>query len=131
MIGTPPSTAEFERLARAAMATIPARLRTHLDGVVVHVAEFPDPEVQDEMGLESPYDLLGLYQGVPLVERSVGDVPQGPDQIFLYRQPLLQYWYNSGEDLARLVRHVLIHEVGHHFGFSDDDMARLEAEAED
>ena len=79
------------------------------------------------MELESPFDLMGLYRGVDLAHRSVLDVPRGPDLIFLYRRPLLDYWCETGEDLAHLVRHVLIHEIGHHFGFSDDDMERIEA----
>lgn len=116
-----------ERMAAAALADIPERFRAHLGDVVVRVTEFPSAEVCADMDLDSPYDLLGLYQGIPLVERSVGDAGQEPDQIFLYRQPLLRYWRETGEDLNRLVRHVLIHEVGHHFGFSDDDMERIEA----
>ena len=80
------------------------------------------------MGLESPFDILGLYRGVPLPHKSVADPRPITDMIFLYRRPILDYWCETGEDLYRVVRHVLIHEIGHHFGFSDDDMERLEAE---
>jgi predicted Zn-dependent protease with MMP-like domain len=125
---TAPSIDDIERLGRAALATIPAALARHVKGVQIRVEEFPDPEVEQEMDLESPFELLGLYQGVSLDAQSVGDLPRAPDMIFLYRRPLLDYWCESGESLARLVRHVLIHEIGHHFGFSDADMEALEAE---
>ena len=78
------------------------------------------------MGLESPFDLLGLYQGVDLTRKSFADQPAENDMIFLYRRPILDYWCETEEDLVRVVRHVLIHEIGHHFGFSDDDMDRIE-----
>ncbi|MCB2102553.1 MAG: metallopeptidase family protein, partial [Rhodobacterales bacterium] len=117
--------------ARVAMDTLPMRLRRHVDGVVIRVAEFPDEETEAEMGLESPFDLLGLYHGVAIGHKSVSDPHAGIDMIFLYRRPILDYWCETGEDLFHIVRHVIIHEIGHHFGFSDDDMDRLEAEAED
>jgi predicted Zn-dependent protease with MMP-like domain len=123
-----PSLDEIERLAHAALRTIPETLRRQVDGVPIRVEEFPDAEVEREMGLESPFDLLGLYRGVSIDRRSVNDVTHEPDIIFLYRRPLLDYWCESGESLAHLVRHVLIHEIGHHFGLSDDDMEAIEAE---
>ncbi|MBT5413016.1 MAG: metallopeptidase family protein [Rhodospirillaceae bacterium] len=116
-------------MAREALAVIPAELRRFLGDVGIRVSEFPDSETEEEMGLESPFDLLGLYRGVSLDRKSVSDAPQDLDMIFLYRRPILDYWCEAGEDLAHIVRHVLIHEIGHHFGFSDDDMERLEAEA--
>jgi len=125
----PPDLADIEVLARAALATIPDVLRSKADGVVIRVEEFPDLETEREMGLESPFDLLGLYRGVPFGEKSVSDTPRDLDMIFLYRRPLLDYWCETGEDLEHLVRHVLIHEIGHHFGFSDADMERIEDEA--
>ena len=124
----PPSPADIERLAHAALATIPGKLRRHLGRIVLQVEEFPDEETEAEMGLDSPFDILGLYRGVALPYKSVSDPRPDPDLVFLYRRPILDYWCETGEDLGALVRHVLIHEIGHHFGFSDDDMARIEAE---
>jgi len=121
-----PSLAEIQTLAERAMATIPRLLRQHLGPVVIRVEEFPDPETEAQMGLESPFDLLGLYRGVALPLKSVTDPVPTLDMIFLYRRPILEYWCDSGEELADLVRHVMIHEIGHHFGFSDADMERIE-----
>jgi predicted Zn-dependent protease with MMP-like domain len=123
---TPPSLAELELIADQEMARIPEELRRHVGGVVVRVEEFPDEETEEEMDLESPFDLLGLYRGVALPRRSVLDLRTSPDMIFLYRRPILDYWCETGHDLAAVVRHVLIHEIGHHFGFSDEDMDRIE-----
>ncbi|MFQ5617552.1 MAG: metallopeptidase family protein [Rhodospirillales bacterium] len=125
----PPGLAEMETVARAALKTIPERLRRHVRGVVIRVEEFPDAETEREMGLESPFDLLGLYRGVSLDRKSVSDVPADVDMIFLYRRPILDYWCDTGEDLTHVIRHVLIHEIGHHFGLSDEDMERIEKEA--
>jgi len=125
---TPPEIADIEAFAREALATIPAELRQHLGDVIIQVEEFPDDEVLEEMECESPFDLLGLYCGVDLTQKSVSDVPEDVDMIFLYRRPILDYWCESGDDLVNVVRHVLIHEIGHHFGFSDDEMERIEAE---
>jgi predicted Zn-dependent protease with MMP-like domain len=127
---TAPSLADIEVLAYEALATIPEELRRHVGDVVIRVEDFPDDEVAAEMELESPFDLLGLYQGVSLDRQSVSDTRMSLDMIFLYRRPILDYWCESGETLPRLVRHVLIHEIGHHFGFSDEDMARLEEQAD-
>jgi len=124
-----PSLADIEALAERALASIPKELKRHLRNVVLRVDEFPDEAVEEEMELESPFDILGLYRGVALPRKSVGDVRPDADMVFLYRRPILDYWCETGEDLYRVVRHVLIHEIGHHFGFSDDDMERLEAEA--
>jgi predicted Zn-dependent protease with MMP-like domain len=124
---SPPSLAEIEELAERALATIPDELKRHLGRVVIRVEEFPDEETEAAMGLDSPFDILGLYRGVALPHKSVGDPRPDLDMIFLYRRPILDYWCESGENLAHLVRHVLIHEIGHHFGFSDDDMERIEA----
>ena len=123
----PPSITEIEELAQRALGTIPRRLKRYLGRVVIQVEEFPDEETEAAMGLDSPFDILGLYRGVALPHKSVGDPRPDPDMIFLYRRPILDYWCESGEDLGHLVRHVLIHEIGHHFGFSDEDMARIEA----
>jgi predicted Zn-dependent protease with MMP-like domain len=123
----PPSLAEIEELAQRALGTIPRQLKRHLRRVVIQIEEFPDEETEAAMGLDTPFDILGLYRGVALPHKSVGDPRPDPDMILLYRRPILDYWCESGEDLAYLVRHVLIHEIGHHFGFSDDDMERIEA----
>ena len=124
---TPPSLADFDALAASALATIPAELKRFLGPVVIRVEEFPDEETEEAMGLESPFDILGLYRGVALPHKSVSDPRPDLDMVFLYRRPILDYWCETGEDLARLVRHVIIHEIGHHFGFSDEDMERIEA----
>jgi predicted Zn-dependent protease with MMP-like domain len=124
----PPTLAYIEALAERAMSTIPAELKRHLGNVVIRVDEFPDEEVEEEMGLESPFDILGLYRGVSLPHKSVSSTRADADMVFLFRRPILDYWCETGEDLYRVVRHVLIHEIGHHFGFSDDDMERLETE---
>jgi predicted Zn-dependent protease with MMP-like domain len=126
----PPSIEDLETIAEAAYAAIPRELTRHVDNVVIRVVDFPDEETMDEMGCETEFDLLGLYRGVDLSRKSTLDVVTNMDMIFLYRGPLLDYWCETGEDLTHLVRHVLIHEIGHHFGLSDDDMERIEAEAE-
>jgi predicted Zn-dependent protease with MMP-like domain len=121
-----PISAEIEALAKRALAEIPAELKRHLGTVVIRVDDFPDEETEAAMGLESPFDLLGLYRGAPLPHRSVSEARPTIDMIFLYRRPILEYWCETGEELADVVRHVLIHEIGHHFGFSDADMERIE-----
>lgn len=123
---TPPETQHLEALAREAYAEIPGELRQALGNVVIRVLDFPDDDTLEEMDCESPFDLLGLYRGVDLPRKSSLDVPDDLDMIYLYRRPILDYWCDSGEDLAEVVKHVLVHEIGHHFGFSDDDMDRIE-----
>jgi predicted Zn-dependent protease with MMP-like domain len=124
----PPSVAEIEKLAERALAAIPPEIKQHLGPVLIRVEEFPDEETEAEMGLESPFDILGLYRGVALPHKSVSDPRPNIDMVFLYRQPILDYWCETGEDLEGIVRHVLIHEIGHHIGFSDADMERIERE---
>ena len=124
---TPPTLADIEALANSALGAIPRQLKKHLGAVVIRVEEFPDEETEEAMALESPFDILGLYRGVALPHKSVSDPRPNLDMIFLYRRPILDYWCETGEDLERVVRHVLIHEIGHHFGFSDEDMERIEA----
>ncbi len=125
----PPTLDEVEALAREAFAGIPVELARHAGDVVIRVEDFPDVETEAEMGLESPFDLLGLYRGVPIGHKSTGATPTNVDLVFLYRRPLLDYWCETEEDLVGLIRHVLIHEIGHHFGFSDDDMESIERSA--
>lgn len=127
---TAPSLDDMEIMARQAFAQIPKELTVHVEGVMIRIDEFPDAETEREMELESPFDLLGLYRGVALGDKSIFDTPQDVDMIHLYRRPLLDYWCESGEDLQHLIRHVLIHEIGHHFGFSDEDMEAIEAAAD-
>jgi predicted Zn-dependent protease with MMP-like domain len=126
---TPPSLDAIAAMAEIALTQIPEVLRRHVEGVILRVDDFPDAEVEAEMELDSPFDLLGLYHGVALPNQSLMDgVPHVP-MVFLYRRPILEYWCETGEDLTHVIRHVLIHEIGHHFGFSDEDMEALEAQA--
>ncbi len=125
---TPPDSAEIIALADRALAALPAALRQHISDVAILVEELAEDEILDEMGIESPYDLQGLYHGTPLGARSVGDVARMPDRIYLYRQAILLEWVELGEDLYRLVRNVLWHEIAHHFGFSDAEIEALERE---
>lgn len=129
MTTQPPDTGAIEALAHEAFETIPKNLRKEVDGVAIRVVDLPDEQTCDALDLESPYDLLGLYHGIPIDERSVLDVSQNVDIIFLYRLSLLEYVADTGETLEDVVRHVLIHEIGHHFGFSDEDMEEIERQA--
>ena len=124
--GAPPTLDDMEAMAREALSAIPPELRRFVENVAIHVEDFPDEETMEEMDLESHFDILGLYRGVELTRQSVTGQPADLDRIFLYRRPILDYWCESEEDLSRVVRHVLIHEIGHHFGLSDDDMDRIE-----
>ena len=127
--GTPPTIADLEAVAREAFAGVPGQLRRFVQNVAIRVEDFPDDETLEDLECDSPFDLLGLYRGVDLTQKSVLDTPEDIDRIYLYRRPILDYWCETGEDLTHIVRHVLIHEIGHHFGLSDDDMERIEAEA--
>jgi len=125
--GTAPAAAEIEALARVALARLPAAFRKHLGGVVLIVEEFADDETLAMLGIEDPFQLSGLYEGVPLGEKSIGDSGALPDRIRLFRAPILDEWTARGDEtLEHLVAHVLIHEVGHHFGLTDEDMHALE-----
>jgi predicted Zn-dependent protease with MMP-like domain len=124
-----PGLAEFERLADAAYRRLPSHFRTLTGDLVIRIEDFPTDEVLDSLGIQSPFDLLGLYSGVDLAKKSVMDVTPLPDMVFLYRRPILDYWAEHEETLGGVITHVLVHEIGHHFGLSDADMARIEAEA--
>jgi predicted Zn-dependent protease with MMP-like domain len=126
MASLPPSLDDLELIAREQLSSVLQPFRPHLGGVVIRVDDFCDEATEREMGLESPFDLLGLYRGISLDRKSVSDPGGSLDMIFLYRRPILDYWCETGEDLTRIVRHVLVHEIGHHFGLSDDDMHRIE-----
>lgn len=123
---TPPDAEAIAALAEQALAEIPAPLRAQVKGVSIAVEESADDETLDAMGIESEWDLTGLYQGTPIGQRSVMETPRPPDMITLYRQPILLEWVESGEDLSRLVRNVVIHEIAHHFGFTEAEIESLE-----
>ncbi len=125
-----PSLAEMEAMAHQVFARLPGHFRTMCEGVIIRVDDFPTEEVLDEMEAESEFDLLGLFQGTGLPFRSNDDLPRLPNMIWLYRRPILDYWAEHDETLGHIVRHVLIHEIGHHFGLSDDDMTAIEAGAD-
>ena len=124
---TEPGDAAFLTLAKEAFAGIPASLRQYVGEVVFHIADFAGAEVLADLDMDDPFDLLGLYQGLSLDQKGAGGTPADVDRIFLYRAPILEYCRASGETPAHVVRHVLIHEIGHHFGLSDEDMERIEA----
>jgi predicted Zn-dependent protease with MMP-like domain len=124
-----PSLAELETIADAGFKRLPRRFRDLCKDVVIRVEDFPTDEVLDTMGIESPFDLLGLYHGVDLARQSVMDVTTLPEMVFLYRRPILDYWAEHQETLGAIITHVLVHEIGHHFGLSDADMERIEEQA--
>tara|TARA_R110000850_G_scaffold65331_4_gene146242 strand:+ start:448 stop:867 length:420 start_codon:yes stop_codon:yes gene_type:complete len=124
--GTAPDADAMFAMAEVALDTMPAVFLPHIQGVVIAIEEFAIDEVLKSLDIEHPYDLTGLYEGRPLTERSIGESGGMPDRVTLYRIPILVEWIETGERLDRLVRHVLIHEIGHHFGFSDEDMHALE-----
>jgi predicted Zn-dependent protease with MMP-like domain len=125
-----PSLAELEVLASEVFRHLPKQFRDLCADVVIHVDDFPSDEVLDEMQAESEFDLLGLFQGVGLPFRSESISGQMPNMIWLYRRPILDYWAEHEDPLGDIVKHVLIHEIGHHFGLSDAAMAAIEQAAE-
>ncbi|MBO9575833.1 MAG: metallopeptidase family protein [Sphingobium sp.] len=125
-----PDAAVIEQIARAAVAAMPDLFRQHLDGVAVHVEEFADRETLDSLDIASPWGLLGVYQGRPMTERSIWVSGELPARIRLFRRPLLAERDATGVDLHDLIVHVLVHEVGHHFGYSDEEMEEID-EGED
>jgi len=125
-----PSLAEIEGMAHDIFARLPAHFRNLCEGLIIHVEDFPTDEVLDELEATSEFDLLGLFHGTGLPHQSHGDIPRLPNMIWLYRRPILDYWAEHEEALGDIVRHVLIHEIGHHFGLSDPDMEAIEAATE-
>ena len=129
--GTAPSLDELEALARAALARLPESFAAHLAGVVLRVEDFADDETLAALGIDDPFELTGIYEGVPLGDKRSDHSGALPDRIRLFRQPILDEWVERGDEtLEHLVAHVLMHEVGHHFGLSDEAMHALEEEAD-
>lgn len=128
--GVPPTSDDIEAIARAALQGLPGAFSQSLGDVVLIVQDFADEETLRQMGIEDAFELSGLYEGVPLTERSVEQSGTMPERIFLYRRPIIDEWADGEETLEHLVAHVLIHEVGHHFGLSDDDIHALEDSVE-
>ncbi len=125
--GTAPSLGDLDALARSAFASLPAEVRRACDGLLIRVADFAPEELLEEMEIEDPFELTGLYDGVALTEKSVFHQPTGPDTVWLYRRPILEEWIERGDvALDALVRHVLVHEIAHHLGWSDDDIRRVD-----
>jgi predicted Zn-dependent protease with MMP-like domain len=124
-----PSLEEFEALARAEFEKLPEQFRALCADVVIHVDDFASDEVLAQMRIDDPFGLMGLFQGVGLPFQSVMDPTPMPNMIWLYRRPILDYWAEHEETLGGVISHVLIHEIGHHFGFSDEDMEGIEAQA--
>jgi predicted Zn-dependent protease with MMP-like domain len=125
-----PSLAEFELIAAAAFRRLPAHFRARCEGIVIRVEDYATDEVLDAMNIQSELDLLGLFQGVGLPFRSESAPVQMPNMVWLYRVPILLYWAEHEETLGAIISHVLVHEIGHHFGLSDDDMFEIERSAD-
>lgn len=124
---TAPDAADIEAMALAAVEALPEAFRSHARGVALRVEDFARDEVLDDLGIEDPFELTGLYDGIPLTEKSVSDQPHHPDAIWLFRRAILDEWVSRGDvTLDDLVAHVLVHELAHHFGWSDDDIASID-----
>lgn len=126
-----PSLADFEVLAQIAWNRLPAEFRSLAGDIVIRIEDFATDDILDDLEIEDPFELTGLYHGVDLARKSVSDPTPEPDIVFLYRRAILDEWAAGDEELGHLVAHVLIHEIGHHFGFSDDDMEAVEARVSD
>jgi predicted Zn-dependent protease with MMP-like domain len=126
-----PSLDEFTAMAEAALAEIPPEFKRHIDGVALRIDDWPDEGTLRRMRIAHPLGLLGLYSGLPLGFKQAGAVVKHVDMIFLYRRPILAHWHSRGGNLREMIKHVLVHEIGHHFGLSDADMERIESEPED
>ena len=125
----PPDAGVIEQLARQAIAAMPDLFRQHLEGVSIQIDDFATPEVLQELSIEDPWELTGLYEGHAMTQQSVWSSGDLPPVIRLYRKPLLAEWVETGVALDALISHIIVHEAGHHFGFSDDDMHAIEDEA--
>ena len=125
-----PTLEDIDGLAKAAFARLPATFRRLCEGLVIQVVDFPDDETLDDMGAQSEFDLLGLFRGRGLAQRgAVDETGELPNMIWLYRRPLLDFWCEGEDSLGAVVTHVLVHEIGHHFGLSDADMDAIERSA--
>ena len=125
-----PSLADIERLADAAFAALPKEFRALCEGLIIHVEDFPNEEVLEEMDCETPFDLMGLFIGRGLAQSGASpETGELPNMVWLYRRPILDYWAEHEEALGDVITHVLVHEIGHHFGFSDEDMEAIEKAA--
>lgn len=122
-----PDAAAIEALAQRALDRMPEAIRAHLGDILFQVEDFADEEALAALGIDDPWDLTGLYEGRPLTEQSIWDSAEMPPRIRLFRRPLLEEWVETGVALDDLIAHVIVHEVGHHFGFSDADMEAIEA----
>jgi predicted Zn-dependent protease with MMP-like domain len=128
---TAPSLAEMEAIAEEAYSRLPATFRALCEDLVIHVDDFPSDDVLKDMECETEFDLLGLFQGVGLPFQSVSDPSAMPNMVWLYRRPILDYWAEHDEMLGSIITHVLVHEIGHHFGLSDEDMEAIEKTADE
>ena len=123
----PPDLAAFEQMAEQALLALPDPYRRAAMQVALRIEDFASDEMLDEMEIENPFELTGLYEGIPLTEKSVMDQPMGPDVIWLFRRAILEEWADRGDiPLGHLIGHVLVHELAHHFGWSDDDIAAVD-----
>jgi predicted Zn-dependent protease with MMP-like domain len=125
-----PSLSEMESIAVEAYAHLPEEFRTLTGDIIIQISEFPDEDISDDLSLDSPFDLLGLFEGRGIAELWNPQTGEGPNKITLYRRPILDYWAEHEEALGTIIAHVLIHEIGHHFGLGDDDMEALEAQVD-
>ena len=124
-----PALADFEMLAAAAFEALPAEFRVLAGDIQIRVADFPDTDVIEDMKLASEFDILGLFQGIGLAHGGAAETGRLPNMVWLYRRPILDYWAEHEDSLGAIVTHVLVHEIGHHFGLSDADMEAVEAAA--
>ncbi len=125
-----PGLDDFAEVAEAAFGRLPAQFRQLVGDVVFHVQEFADEEVLESLGIKDPFELTGLYDGIDLADRTIGDPPASQSRVYLFRRPILDEWAERGDvPLAELIEHVLIHEIGHHFGLSDEEIEAIEAAA--
>lgn len=126
-----PSLADFERLAKAAFEALPPLFRDRCGDVSLRIADFADEETLRAMGIRDPFELTGLYHGVDLTQKSFADAEARADEVWLYRRPILDEWCERGDEtLGDMIQHVLVHEIGHHFGLTDDDIDAIEAAAD-
>ncbi|MAM62744.1 metallopeptidase family protein [Maritimibacter sp. UBA3975] len=125
--GLPPSLEKIETIAHDTVDALPEAFRGPARSVAIRVEDFPSDDMLASLEIESPFELTGLYEGIPLTEKSVFDQPGGPDVIWLFRRPIIDEWADRGDvEIGALVAHVMVHELAHHFGWSDDDIASID-----